>query len=325
MFGGYLPSGHHAFYAVLQIGFLLLTDKLRIVRRLLVLQGPVDNHIGLGRPLKPQTAVRPFGVKPHAGKIIGVISHHKLLIGVPPSPFVVGHARGSEHLVLPLLPLDGHLQAGIGKRGRALRKHPEHVHHVVNGHLGGLLVHAPLIHVYPPLAGGGVLALVPFLPCGGIGRLEFFQSVQTVLVGFDKLYIGLARRFPRRHVLTRKPPVLMKHLHLKPSEHAFYRLRLAIVGLCGAVHLAYLADKAVVVELLVTALVVIHNLPRLVTALLHRHAVGVILRLVVFRVADAVAQQHLAHGVNHLIHLSGPYLALLVPIVEVQFRAVTIP
>ena len=238
---------------------------------------------------------------------------------------MVGNARSTEHLVLPLLTLDGHLQTGVRKRCHPLRKHPEHVHHVVQRHLGGLIVHAPFVHVYPTLTSGGVLALVPLLPCGGIGVLQFFQSVQTVFVGFNELYIGLARRFLRRHVLTRKPPVLVQHLHLKPSKDALYRLRLAIIRLCRPVHTAYLPNKTVIVQFLVPALVVVHDLPRLVLRRLHGHAVGVILGLVVLGVADAVAKQYLAHRIDHLIHLRGPHLALLIPIIEVQFRAVTIP
>ena len=192
-------------------------------------------------------------------------------------------------------------------------------------HFLGLLVHALLIHVYPTLAGGRVHTLVPFLTGCGIGIFQLLQSVQTVLVGFDKLHVRAARRLLRRHVLTREAPVLMQHLSLKPSEHALYRLRLAVVGLSRAVYPADLPDKTVRVQLLVAALVVIYNLIRLMAALLDCHAVGVILGLIVLCVADAVAQKHLAHRVDHLIHLGRPHLALLVPIVKVQLRAVTIP
>ena len=192
-------------------------------------------------------------------------------------------------------------------------------------HFLGFLVHALLIHVYPTLAGGRVHTLVPFLTGCGIGIFQLLQSVQTVLVGFDKLNVRAARRLLRRHVLTREAPVLVQHLSLKPSEHALYRLRLAVVGLCRSVYAANLPDKAVRVQLLVAALVVINNLIRLVSALLDCHAVGVVLGLIVLCVADAVAQKHLAHCVDHFIHLGRPHLALLVPIVKVQLRAVTIP
>ena len=325
MLGGYRPAGYCPLYAVLKVGFLLLADKLRIVRPLLVLQGAVYQYVGFCRPLKAQRTVCAFCIESDACKVVRVVSHDETLVGVLPSPLVVGYAGRRAHFVLPLLALHRHLQTLVRERSHAFRKHPEHVHHVVQRHFLGLLVHALLVHVYPTLAGGRVHTLVPFLTGCGIGIFQLLQSVQTVLVGFDKLNVRAARRLLRRHVLTREAPVLVQHLSLKPAEHALYRLRLAVVGLCRSVYAADLSDKAVRVQLLVAALVVINNLIRLVSALLDCHAVGVVLGLIVLCVADAVAQKHLAHCVDHFIHLGRPHLALLVPIVKVQLRAVTIP
>ena len=92
MLGGYRPAGHRPLYAVLKVGFLLLTDKLRIVRPLLVLQRSVYQYVGFCRPLKAQRTVCAFCIESDARKVVRVVSHDETLVGVFPSPLVVGYA-----------------------------------------------------------------------------------------------------------------------------------------------------------------------------------------------------------------------------------------
>lgn len=58
---------------------------------------------------------------------------------------------------------------------------------------------------------------------------------------------------------------------------------------------------------------------------LYGHTVGHILRLVVFRVADAETEEHLRSRVYHFIHACCTHIAVFVTVVQVQFRTVTVP
>ena len=72
-------------------------------------------------------------------------------------------------------------------------------------------------------------------------------------------------------------------------------------------------------------LVVVYYLVGLVPGRLYGHAVGMVLRLVILRVTDMPTKHYLAHGVYHHIHLRSPHLAVLVPVIQVQFRTVAVP
>ena len=117
----------------------------------------------------------------------------------------------------------------------------------------------------------------------------------------------------------------MQHLLLKAAEYCLDGLRLAIVRLRGSMHVAKFLKESVCIQLLMSALVVVNNLVRLVFAGLNGHAVGVILCLVVLRVADVPAKHYLAHRINDYIDLCCAYLTILVLVVEVELRSVTIP
>ena len=123
----------------------------------------------------------------------------------------------------------------------------------------------------------------------------------------------------------------MQFLRLEPAKYAFNRLALAAVRGGRAVDMAYQVKESYLFRILllfqplVSALVVVHNLERLVPAHLDRHAVGVILRLEILVVADIVAQKDLAVCVDYLVHHRGAYLSFLVPVIQVQLRSVTVP
>ena len=75
----------------------------------------------------------------------------------------------------------------------------------------------------------------------------------------------------------------------------------------------------------VASLVIVLNLVRLMPAHLNGHAVSVVLRLKVLVVADVIPQQHFAVRIHHLIDHRGTHIPVLVPVIQVQFRPVTIP
>ena len=78
-------------------------------------------------------------------------------------------------------------------------------------------------------------------------------------------------------------------------------------------------------KLLMTALVVMDQLVRLVPACLERHAVSMVLRLIILVLADMEAEQDFTVGIHDLVHPDGADLAALIPVIKVQFGTVTVP
>ena len=320
----YLAGGHLPVYAVAQVGLLLLPYEF-VVGSGLVLLGAPYHEVGLGRALETKAAVGLLPVKPHRGHVVGVVGHYEAAVCVPPAPIVVGLSRRAVHLVAVLLSLHRDGDALVGERHRLFGEHPEHVHHVVCRHLLRILVHARLVHVDTPLPSGGVQPLVPFLAGCGVGVFQFVQRVQRILIRSQELHVGAAAPLHRPHVLARETPVLVQHLRLHAAENALDGLRFAVVRHRRAVHRGHFAQKTARRVFLVPALVVRHQFVGLVPARLYRHAQRVILRQIVLRIADVVAQQHLRGGVHHLVNACRAHLAVLVAVVQVQFRSVAVP
>ena len=88
---------------------------------------------------------------------------------------------------------------------------------------------------------------------------------------------------------------------------------------------ADLREKAQRRVLLMTALVIAHDLVGFVPARLDSHAESMVLGDIVLVVADVIAKKHLAVGVHHLVHACSALVSVLITVVEVQLRAVAIP
>ena len=88
---------------------------------------------------------------------------------------------------------------------------------------------------------------------------------------------------------------------------------------------ADLREKAQRRVLLMTALVVAHDLVGFVPARLDSHAESMVLGDIVLIIADVIAKKHFAVSVHHLVHACSALVPVLITIVEVQLRAVAIP
>ena len=244
---------------------------------------------------------------------------------------MIGHAGTLVHLVRQFLVADGDLYARISERGRLFRPYPKDIHHVIDRHHVRLLVYTFFVHLNAGNPGRRMFGLVPGLACFSVVGFQFLQSEKFVLVRLDKLQIRTAALLFGGNVHTGKPPVLIQFLLLETVKDALYRLTLPAIGGCRAVHMAdqiketRLFLSLFLLQPLMSALVVVHDLVRLVTANLHGHAIGVILRLEVLVITDVITQQNLAVGIHHLVHHRGAHIPVLVLIIQVQFRTVAIP
>ena len=284
----YLPRCHLALYAACLCRCLLLPDEGCLAVSLL-LDGTVDDDVGLGNTLKPQLAGLVLPVQPDALEVVGVVFHHELLIGVFPAPLYIGHSRLTHHLIHSLLALHSYLYAAARERAHPLARYPEHVYHVARRYYWRFGVLALLVHLHALLSGCRMSHLVPLCPRFQVGCFQFVVGVQLVLVGLYVLHVRTRAVFLGCDVLTGKTPVLMKYLLLEPAKHALYRLRGTIVGSSSPMDVAELVKELLVLQLLVAALVVMNYLVGLVTAHLNGHSVSHILSLIVLVVADAEA------------------------------------
>lgn len=91
-----------------------------------------------------------------------------------------------------------------------------------------------------------------------------------------------------------------------------------LYGACRAVDTADLREKAQRRVLLMTALVVAHDLVGFVPARLDSHAESMVLGDIVLVVADVITEQDFTIGIHHLVHACSALVSVLVTIVEVQ-------
>ena len=87
----------------LKVGFLLPTDKLSHRPSPCWSCRARYQYVGFCRPLKAQRAVCAFCIESDAHKVVRVVGHNETLVGVLPSPLVVGTPGDEAHFVLPLL------------------------------------------------------------------------------------------------------------------------------------------------------------------------------------------------------------------------------
>ena len=98
----------------------------------------------------------------------------------------------------------------------------------------------------------------------------------------------------------------------------------------GFVQVAEFLEKSLRLQFLVSSLVIGNDFVRLYFPLLHRHAVGHVLRIEIFPVADVATQEQFRTGIHHLIHVRGAGRPSFLPfvvrtVVEVYLRTVRIP
>ena len=85
---------------------------------------------------------------------------------------------------------------------------------------------------------------------------------------------------------------------------------------------ADLREKAQRRVLLMTALVVAHDLVGFVPARLDSHAESMVLGDIVLIVANVITEQNFTIGIHHLIHACSALISVLITIVEVQLRTI---
>lgn len=240
----YFLGNHLTFHAVLHVGLLFPADEGGLAFSL-ILDGTVDNHVGLGDTLETELPALVLPVQPDTAEIIRVILDIELLVGIPAAPFMIRNARGGINLIGAGLAADRDLDTGRSERARAGGHHPENIHHVTCRHRFRLLVHTGVVHPDPGNTGGRMLHLVPFPACLDIFRLQLGKGVKFVLVGLDELKVRAAGCFLGGDVLTGKPPVLMQDLALETAESRLDSFRLAAVGSGRAVDMADLCQQTI--------------------------------------------------------------------------------
>ena len=310
--------------AVVLLGCLLLTDEACLAFGLL-LDGAVDDHVGLCDALEAELACLVAAIEADGGEVVGVVADDEALEGVLAAPLVVGHSGSGEHLVAVVGAADGDGDALRGEDDVGARLAPEGLDDGgFGGHLG-LGVGAGLVHLDAWLAGGGMREAVPLVACPGILLQQLVAGGEAGAVGGDELEVGARGGALRRHVLAGEVPVLVEHLLLESAEDALDGLGCAVVGAGGAVNVRTLVEEACGVGLAVASLVVVDELEGEVTGALDGTAEGVVLRLVVLGVGDPVAEEDLGVCVDDLIDRGGADAALVVAVVEVELGAVAVP
>ena len=310
----------------MDVGLLFPAYERRLTLGL-VLDCAMNHHVRFGNAFEAESTALVFPVQPDAAEIIRVILDIELPVGITATPLMVWNTGGGIDLVSARPAADSELYAGRGESARPGGHNPEDVHHVAGGHRFRVLVYTCIVHLYPGDAGNRMLHFVPLPACLGIFCLQLVKSIEPVPVGLDELKVRTAGIFSGSDILSGKAPVFVQDLALKTPESGFYRLGLPAVRGGGTVDMADLVKQTVgdTFKLLMTALVVMDQLVRLVPACLERHAVSMVLRLIILVLADMEAEQDFTVGIHDLVHPDGADLAALIPVIKVQFGTVTVP
>ena len=319
-----LPSLHLSLNTALFGCLTLLPDEECLFLGLFLL-GSMDNEVRFRHSLESQFSSLILPVESDACEVVWIIFHHKLLIGVLPSPFNVRHSWFTHHLVGSFLALDGYLDSAGCEGAHAVALNPEHFHHVIRCHRWCLRIHALFIHVDSSLTRGRMCHFVPFLSELYIQSFQFLERWKVCPVCLDELQVRMADVLLGGNVLSGEVPFLVKYLALQSVEEVLNRFAGSIEWGCRTMGEADFTEELLVLQFLVSTLVIIYDFVGLVSAHLDGHSVTQILGFIVLAVADAETKEAFRVSVYYLIYAGGSYLAVLILVVEVQLRTVTIP